>query len=96
MRWEVMIANAASENFKKNNPPPPISAPLRLFVQAFFTLSSERSIGQGGISLIPYSKIIEYADWIGFDNATRFLNIIQLVDQTYVSDFYVNMEKNRK
>ena len=65
-------------------------------MQAFFTLSSERSIGQGGIGLIPYSKIIEYGEWMGFRDITQFLNIVQRVDQTYVSDFYKNMEQNRK
>lgn len=96
MRWEVKIANAGSDAFKKNNPPPDINSIIRLFVKAFFTLSSERSIGQGGMGLIPYSKILEYCEWIGYKDETQFLKIIQSVDQNYVSDFYKNMEQNRK
>jgi hypothetical protein len=96
VRWETRIAEAASESFRKNNPPPEISSPIRFFVQSFFTLSSERSIGQGGMSLIPYSKIIEYGEWIGYKDITQFMKIIQQVDQSYVSDFYKKMEQNRK
>jgi hypothetical protein len=90
------MTNAGSELFRKNNPAPEISSPIRLFVQAFFTLSSERSIGQGGIGLIPYSKIVEYGDWINYRDITQFLRVIQRIDQTYVSDYYKNLEQNRK
>ena len=96
MRWETKIAETASESFRKNNPPPEISSPIRLFVQSFFTLSSERSIGQGGMGMIPYSKIVEYGEWIGYKDITQFLKVIQRVDQAYVGDFYARMEQNRK
>ena len=90
------MANAGSESFRKNNPAPEVSSPIRFFVQSFFTLGSERSIGQGGIGLIPYSKIVEYGEWIDYRDITQFLKIIQQIDQAYVSDFYKNMEQNRK
>lgn len=89
------MANAESESFRRNNPPPNINQVIRFFVDAFFTLSSERSIGQGGIGFIPFSKIVEYGNWVDFKDITKFLKIIQKVDQTYVSDFYKNMEQQR-
>lgn len=96
MLWEVKISEAQSERFRNSNPPPEINSIIRLFVQSFFTLSTERSTSSNGIGMIPYSKIVEYGDWIEFEDITRFLKVIQRVDAEYVDVFYKKLEANSK
>ncbi len=86
------MADAKSDRFRKNNPAPEINPVIKFFITSFFTLSSERSMSSGGIGMIPVSKILEYADWLGFEDITRFLKIIQTVDSGYVDVFYKNLE----
>jgi hypothetical protein len=45
-------------------------------------------MNQGGIGMIPYSKILAYAAWIDFNDTTQFLKIIQAVDADYIDRFY--------
>jgi len=89
------MAEAQSARFRSANPSPEINAVIRFFVTAFFTLSTERQMGSNGIGMIPYSKILEYSEWVGFGDTTRFLKVLQIVDAAYVDVFYKKMEASR-
>lgn len=96
MLWEVKMADAQSERFRKANKPPETNLIVRFFVTSFFTLSTERSLSSNGIGMIPYSKIVEYGEWVNFVDITRFLKVIQRVDAAYVDDFYKKLEAHKK
>ena len=96
MLWEVKMAEAQSKRFRDNNPPPDTNLIVQFFVQSFFTLSTERTMSSNGIGMIPYSKIIEYGEWIDYIDITRFLKVIQRVDAAYVDVFYKKLESSNK
>lgn len=89
------MSEANSERMRLANPPPEVNSIIRFFVTSFFTLSSERGMSSNGIGMIPYSKILEYSEWVGFEDVTRFLKVIQRVDASYVNEFYKKLEAGR-
>lgn len=64
-------------------------------MKSFHDLSTERSIGMG-LGPIPWSKIVEYADWYGLepDVIEAFVDIIRTVDVAYLKYNADEQKKN--
>jgi hypothetical protein len=56
---------------------------LLFFWQSFLDLSTERSIGMGP-GPIPWSRIVNYANYYDIDDAESFIQIITEVDKAYL------------
>lgn len=65
------------------------------YLKSFHDLSTERSIGMG-LGPIPWSKIVEYADWYGLepDVIEAFVDIIRTVDVAYLKYNADEQKKN--
>lgn len=65
---------------------PKLNQGLQLYLEAFFELITERSVGME-VGYIPRSVIIEYARFYEFDDEQTYclLYIIQYMDREYVN-----------
>jgi len=57
------------------------------FLRAFWELSSTRQFGQA-LGPIPWHRIVEYAHWIGLDDAMAhvLVAVVRDLDEAYLSD----------
>lgn len=71
------------------NKPHLIDESLHFYLQAFFTLESERQIGFN-VSPIPITKIIAYAKYLNYssnDDMRFFVNIIRVLDSVALKHY---------
>lgn len=68
---------------------PNLTLGLELYFQAFFDLDSERGIGFGAVSRIPFSSIVEYCRAYDFsmDEMEDLIRIIRDMDLAYIHYF---------
>lgn len=81
---------------KMVGPKPIVPDAYSLYLDSFYNLDSERTIGQGVIGNIPVTKIHEYGNWLDIDDLEDFTTIVQAIDGTYVSSIRNEISRQLK
>ena len=66
-------------------PKPSVPSGYNIYLDAFYSLGSERQVVQGIIGSIPVMKIIEYGNYFGIENINLFHTVINEIDIIYVN-----------
>lgn len=74
-------------------PMPKVPQDYNLYLNAFYKLNTERQLVQGTMGCIPVSKIMEYADWLDYDDSEEFVAILSSIDNAYIKNFIDSLKK---
>ena len=77
-------------------PAPLIPGGFQLYADSFFRLETERYLVQGFFGPIPVTKIMQYGEWLDFEDIDRFTEIIQEVDTYYIGLLAASLQKQMK
>jgi hypothetical protein len=74
---------AVPEDFLSPPELPPMS---QVFLEAFWDLSTERSIGMS-VGAIPLSRVLVVAEWYGLDedNTRTLFQVVRVLDRLYLA-----------
>ena len=66
---------------------PILKVGLQFYFNAFYDLSGERTISEGGVGHLTWSLLVKYADHysLGFEETEDFIDIIRRMDHVYVA-----------
>ena len=74
-------------------PKPVIPFGYDIYLDIFFALNSERPMGMGVIGQIPFTRTIQYLQWLGMKDIQRDADIINRVDVAYVNAINQSQQK---
>jgi len=63
---------------------PEVISGAEAYIEAFWTLCSDRPMTMGGMGAIPFTSIDRYADRYGFQDFPAFAMIIRELDEAYL------------
>lgn len=67
--------------------PPKIDLTTHHYLETFYRIADSRNVHMGGVTAIPVSEIISYAESVGHleDTTEHFIDIIKSMDSVYMN-----------